>query len=410
VARSLLRVGAQPVIFYRRTRDEMPALREEVEKAEQEGVRFEFLTQRWAEEVAKGRPDMLPDGVGALDDSGRPRPVRVEGSEHVVQCDTVVKAIVERPDYSFLPTGSLDEQADSEWTRPVIRWAGCLRWRRLRHRPPRSPRRCARTDCGPVHTGLSLGTAPEEDYEPVCTIGESFDGSCLEPSTRVEVPERSLTERLSGLEVEETNTLALEAAEVEAERCFNCGCVAVNSPILRRPCSTGARIRTSQRVVDAEEFFTVGSTRAHIWAPGRSSSRFRSQTARRCPVRLPQVRLRKSIDFPIVNCAATLTSDRGVVRAARICLNSVYGLPMRMTAAERYLLGKTVDEAVAEQAAHAAWRRRSPAQQSVQDPDSANPGQAGDTDLCGHRLGLRAYAAAVRPARAHRYGEVSGPR
>ena len=45
VARSLLRLGAHPVIFYRRTKDEMPALMEEVEKAEQEGVRFEFLTQ-----------------------------------------------------------------------------------------------------------------------------------------------------------------------------------------------------------------------------------------------------------------------------------------------------------------------------------------------------------------------------
>ena len=44
VARSLLRLGAKPTIMYRRTRAEMPAIDEEVEKAEEEGVRFEFLT------------------------------------------------------------------------------------------------------------------------------------------------------------------------------------------------------------------------------------------------------------------------------------------------------------------------------------------------------------------------------
>ncbi len=207
-----------------------------------------------------------------------------------------------------------------------------------------------------------MGTAPEEDYEPVCTIGETFDGSCLEPSTRVEVPERSLTERLSGLEVEETNTLALEAAEAEAERCFNCGCVAVNSSDLAPALvALGARIRTSQRVVDAEEFFTVGVNTSTYLGAGEIVLEVQiprpPDGARSAFLKFA---LRKSIDFPIVNCAATLTSDKGVVRAARICLNSVYGLPMRMTAAERYLVGKTVDEAVAEQAAHAGMAEAFP--------------------------------------------------
>jgi NADPH-dependent glutamate synthase beta subunit-like oxidoreductase/CO/xanthine dehydrogenase FAD-binding subunit len=366
VARSLLRVGAQPVIFYRRTRDEMPALREEVEKAEQEGVRFEFLTQPVGAEEGDEGVDLTccRMELGALDDSGRPRPVRVEGSEHVVQCDTVVKAIVERPDYSFLPTGSLDE-------------AGRIRVDETGHSLGKGvfvggdfvtgpatvaeAVRAGRTAALSIQVFL-LGTAPEEDYEPVCTIGETFDGSCLEPSTRVEVPVRSLTERLSGLEVEETNTLAFEAAEAEAERCFNCGCVAVNSSDLAPALvALGARIRTSQRVLDAEEFFTVGVNTSTFLGAGEIV----------LEVQLPRppdgarsaflkFALRKSIDFPVVNCAATVTSDRGVVRAARICLNSVYGLPMRMTAAERYLVGKTVDEAVAEQAAHAGMEEAFP--------------------------------------------------
>lgn len=66
--------------------------------------------------------------------------------------------------------------------------------------------------------------------------------------------------------------------------------------------------------------------------------------------------LRRSIDFPIINCAAAVTTDAagGMVRSARVCLNSVYGVPMRMTAAEQYLVGKPVDEATAAAAAEAA--------------------------------------------------------
>ncbi len=61
--------------------------------------------------------------------------------------------------------------------------------------------------------------------------------------------------------------------------------------------------------------------------------------------------LRKSIDFPLVNCAAAIEVENGVVRSARICLNSVYGLPFRVTGAEAYMVGKSIDEASAEQAA-----------------------------------------------------------
>ena len=63
--------------------------------------------------------------------------------------------------------------------------------------------------------------------------------------------------------------------------------------------------------------------------------------------------LRKSIDFPIINCAAAVESEGGVVKTARICLNSVYNTPYRATAAEEYIIGKTVDDAVAGEAANA---------------------------------------------------------
>ena len=63
--------------------------------------------------------------------------------------------------------------------------------------------------------------------------------------------------------------------------------------------------------------------------------------------------LRKSIDFPIVNCAAMITTSAGKVKAARICLNAVYVKPYRALRAEDAILGKEIDEANAEAAGNA---------------------------------------------------------
>ena len=213
-----------------------------------------------------------------------------------------------------------------------------------------------RKGSGPSHRGYLLGKAvADEESEPVCTFGETFNGSCLEPSSRVEVPELSLTERLRSLDVEETGTLDRSAVETEANRCFNCGCVAVNpSDLAPALIALAAKIRTSERVIEAEEFFSVGVDTSTVLRDGemvleveipRLSAGTRSTFIK--------FALRKSIDFSIVDCAAALDIADGVVRSARICLNSVYGVPFRVTGAEQYLAGRSVDESTAEQAADA---------------------------------------------------------
>jgi len=64
--------------------------------------------------------------------------------------------------------------------------------------------------------------------------------------------------------------------------------------------------------------------------------------------------MRKSIDFPIVNCAAALEIRDGLVQSARICLNAVYCNPYRVTNAEDFIKGKPIDEAIADDAGAAA--------------------------------------------------------
>lgn len=101
-ARCSLRLGAEEVrIVYRRSREEMPARLEEIENAEEEGVKFVFLTvpvrflgdeHGWV----KGM-ECIRMRLGEPDESGRRRPVPIEGSEFTVDVDTVVIAIGQTP-------------------------------------------------------------------------------------------------------------------------------------------------------------------------------------------------------------------------------------------------------------------------------------------------------------------------
>jgi heterodisulfide reductase subunit A len=107
VARSAIRLGAEEVtIVYRRSRDQMPAHSKEVHEAESEGVRFKFLSnpKRFISEGDVVRAiECIEMRLGEPDESGRQRPIPVEGSEHEVPVDAVIIAVGEVPDLTFLP-------------------------------------------------------------------------------------------------------------------------------------------------------------------------------------------------------------------------------------------------------------------------------------------------------------------
>ena len=112
-ARTALRLGAQPVIYYRRTRAEMPAIHDEIEEAEREGIEMQFLVSpiRIISENGKVTSMKLQRmELGEPDESGRRRPIPVLGSEFTVEVDNVITAIGEAPDFSFLPKELIDGQ------------------------------------------------------------------------------------------------------------------------------------------------------------------------------------------------------------------------------------------------------------------------------------------------------------
>ena len=96
------RLGAEKAyLIYRRSRKEMPARVEEVHHAEQEGIEFLLLTNPTR---ILGDKDNWVCGIevqnmelGEPDESGRRRPVPVKGSEHILEVQTVIEAIGQRP-------------------------------------------------------------------------------------------------------------------------------------------------------------------------------------------------------------------------------------------------------------------------------------------------------------------------
>ena len=100
-ARTALRLGAETTIVYRRTENELPARKEEVHHAKEEGIQFAMLTNPvevigdengWVKAVKCIRMEL-----GEPDESGRRSPIEVPGSEFEIETDTVIMSLGTSP-------------------------------------------------------------------------------------------------------------------------------------------------------------------------------------------------------------------------------------------------------------------------------------------------------------------------
>ena len=105
-ARVALRNGAKEVhILYRREQRDMPAIAEEIEAAEEEGIHIHCLTAP-VKVLGKGGKvegvECIRMELKEFDKSGRKTPSQINGSEYTMNVNTVIKATGQRPDTSFL--------------------------------------------------------------------------------------------------------------------------------------------------------------------------------------------------------------------------------------------------------------------------------------------------------------------
>lgn len=100
-ARTALRLGSEVTLVYRRSRAEMPARAEEIEHAEQEGVKFDLLVnpvEILGDEYGNVKgAKLIRMQLGEPDASGRRRPVEIEGSEFEIECDQIIVALGTTP-------------------------------------------------------------------------------------------------------------------------------------------------------------------------------------------------------------------------------------------------------------------------------------------------------------------------
>ena len=109
-ARTVLRMGAAATILYRRERKDMPAIDEEIQAAEEEGVRFFFLA---APHRILGDPngnvkaiEIVKTRLGEYDKSGRRRPIPTDEVQRFA-CDSVILAVGETFDQNFCRASGL---------------------------------------------------------------------------------------------------------------------------------------------------------------------------------------------------------------------------------------------------------------------------------------------------------------
>ena len=122
-AKTALRLGAEKAtILYRRSREEMPANPWEVKEAEDEGVKIEFLVAPKKILGENGRVsavECIRMQLGELDESGRRKPIPIEGSEFTRETDMVILAIGEAPDLEFLPKEIELNEDGTVWVNPI---------------------------------------------------------------------------------------------------------------------------------------------------------------------------------------------------------------------------------------------------------------------------------------------------
>jgi NADPH-dependent glutamate synthase beta subunit-like oxidoreductase len=360
VARTLLRLGAEPVVIYRRSQDEMPAFRDEVKKAKEEGIEFQFLTLPTEASEANGKIMLKCERMqlGSLDASGRPKPVPIPGSDFTATFDAVIKAIGEKPDTSLLPAEFRQKARKAVPSAHLLGknlFAGgdFITGPSTVVQAIASGREAARL------IELSFkGSRPSAKREET---DQGFNSPSLEGAPRIRIPVLPVSERIMSIDVEDTPSLNLVEIETEASRCFNCGCLAVSpSDIAIALVALDANIVTTKRTLDAQRFFTASATGSTVLDPDELVTEIQIPKPHD-GVRQNYLKftLRNPIDFGIVSVASVIAIEGGICTDARIALGAVAPSPVRAKKAEEVIKGRSIDPnaaaEAAEQAVAGAW-------------------------------------------------------
>lgn len=237
-ARTAIRKGAKSVkLVYRRTKDQMPAEPYEVEEALHEGVEMIFLMapNKIAVENGKKQLHCIEMTLGEPDRSGRRRPVPVEGSDVVIEADTIIGAIGQSTNtqflYNDLPVklnkwGDIEINPKTLQTSEVNIFSGgdCVTGPATVIQAVSAGRHAAES----MDSFLMKGYIKEQNVDYSCSRGSLEDIPKWEFEEMPKIPRGimpaiSLDARKNNFDEVELGYTEEEARE-EARRCLKCGC------------------------------------------------------------------------------------------------------------------------------------------------------------------------------------------
>ena len=358
VAMTLLRLGAQEVIVAcLECREEMPAISIEIEQAVAEGVE---LMPSWGPSKilrTNGRISgiELVRCISVLDNGGDFCPTFDRDATKIVEADQVILAIGQRPALSFAePTLkakqgliSVDGNTQASSVDGVFAGGDVTKGAASVIEAIAGGRRAAES----IDSYFKRQAKESEgNGEAIGQTLLKFNSDYLEKITRVEAPELPISER----SVDKEDCLGLDSNEIktEANRCFNCGCVAVNaSDIATALVALSAKIKTTKRTIGAEQFFTAKPMKSTILDIDELVTEIQMPSPKPgTKQRFLKFRIRNSLDFPIVSLALVLNINSDQIKSAKMVLGAVAPIPLRIKAAEDFLKGKLPSEEVAEEA------------------------------------------------------------
>ena len=358
VAITAKRLGARKVTMAcLEPENEMPASREEIARAREEGIEIlpSWGLGRVIEEdgIVKGME--LKRCVSVRDASGAFNPTYDENDRMTVRAENILMAVGQRVDLSFLTEkyqmaltgrGLIDVAEDTQMTSREGVFAGGD----------------AATGPATVIKGIATGHNAARGMNRYLGVGDpssagsgssgllTFDPQGIKKKTSARLEELPAAER--SIDKEDSKSLAEDQAREEAARCLNCGCYAVNpsdiAPVL---VAAGALIVTTERKLTAEEFFCTKLKASDVLKPGELVKEIQIPLSEGAVTGYEKFRLRNSVDFAIVSLASLYHVKDGKITDARMVFGGAAPIPYRLKEVEEYLAGRPADEAAAEEAA-----------------------------------------------------------
>jgi formate dehydrogenase major subunit len=280
-ARTARRLGARTRVLYRRTRQEMPCLMQEVEAAEAEGVQIDYLVApvSVARDSAAGfRLLCRRMTLGEPDSSGRRSPMPLEGSEFWLECSAVIAATGQSVDRELAKREGLDVSAWGIAADPhtmatnipgVFAGGDAVLGADLAVRAVAAGRMAAAS----IHQflgGESITGEPQRaavEMHPLDDAERAAIFRAIEKAPRTKLPEIGLDRRLTSFDEVEGRLPDAGAAMHEARRCMSCGCRKCDCCTIRSLATeygadvnrfVGARRRFSQDTSHPEIVFEPG--------------------------------------------------------------------------------------------------------------------------------------------------------